>query len=111
MEGGTRPVSQDLSPLMNEWPYEPGKLNVRLIAGDDGEPRIQVRLDLGVIQMFVDGRPDGERPHGYDSLLEYHEARLDETEPQPQAEAADPALPPAPAKPSKRFTLDAEQCQ
>lgn len=73
-------MNVDLTRLLNEWPYEPGKLNVRLITAEDGEPRIQVRLDLGVLQMFVDGRPDGQRPYGYDSLLEYHEARLDEAE-------------------------------
>lgn len=71
-------MEKDLTPLLDDWPYEPGKVNVRLIMGDDGEPRIQLRLDLGIIQMHVAGRPDGLRPHGCDSLLEYHEQRLDE---------------------------------
>ena len=70
-------MNVDLTRLLNEWPYEPGKLNVRLITADDGEQRVQVRLDLGILQMHVDGRPDGQRPSGYDSLLEYHEARLE----------------------------------
>lgn len=67
----------DISKLLNSWPYDPGKLNVRLITAEDGEQRLQVRLDLGVLQMHLEGRPDGQRPHGYDSLLEYHEDRLD----------------------------------
>jgi hypothetical protein len=71
-------MSADLSRLLEEWPYEPGKLNVRLINGDDGEPRIQIRLDLGVLQMHTEGRPDGQKPYGFDSLLEYHETRLDQ---------------------------------
>jgi hypothetical protein len=71
-------MNADLSRLLQEWPYEPGTLNVRLITGEDGEPRLQVRIALGVLQMFVDGRPDGERPFGYESLLEYHESRLDQ---------------------------------
>ena len=71
-------LSADLSKILSEWPYEPGKINVRVIEGDDGEPRVQLRLDLGIMQMHITGRPDGQRPHGYDSLLEYHEARLDE---------------------------------
>ncbi len=75
-------MSEDLSRFLNEWPFEPGKLNVRLVTAEDGEPRIQVRLDLGVLQMFVDGRPDGQRPEGFDSLLEYQEARLDEAGPE-----------------------------
>lgn len=71
-------MSSDLSRILNDWPYEPGKLQVRLIEGDDGEPTIQLRLDLGILQMRVDGRPDGQRPRGFDSVLEYQEARLDE---------------------------------
>jgi hypothetical protein len=70
-------MSADLSRLLSEWPYESGKLNVRLIDGEDGEPRIQVRLDLGILQMHTEGRPDGQKPYGFDSLLEYHESRLD----------------------------------
>ncbi len=75
---GAPRMSLDLSSLLRDWPYEPGKINVRLISGDDGDDRIQMRLDLGVLQMCVDGRPDGQRPRGFESLLEYHEARLDE---------------------------------
>lgn len=71
-------MSLDLSSLLRDWPYEPGKINVRLISGDDGEDRVQMRLDLGILQMRVDGRPDGQRPRGFESLLEYQEARLDE---------------------------------
>ncbi|MEZ6241756.1 MAG: UvrB/UvrC motif-containing protein [Phycisphaerales bacterium] len=71
-------MERDLSELLDEWPYEPGKINVRLIQGADGEPRIQVRVDLGLLQMHAEGRPDGQTPHGYGSFLEYQEARLDQ---------------------------------
>ncbi len=71
-------MERDLSELLDEWPYESGKINVRLIQGADGEPRIQVRVDLGLLQMFAEGRPDGMTPHGYGSYLEYQEARLDQ---------------------------------
>ncbi len=71
-------MDRDLTELLEEWPFQPGQINVRLIQGNDSEPRIQVRLDLGILQMFVDGRPDGQRPQGFDSLLEFHESRLDE---------------------------------
>ncbi len=71
-------MSADLTKLLEEWPYEPGQINVRLIEGDDGEPRIQLRIDLGIMQMRTEGRPDGLRPMGRESLLEYHEIRLDE---------------------------------
>ena len=36
-----------------------------------------MRLDLGLLQMEFDGRPDGFRPEGYESLLEYHQDQLD----------------------------------
>lgn len=71
-------MSLDISKLLAQWPYEPGKINVRLIEGDDGEPRIQIRVDLGILQMFSEGRPDGLTPNDHRSLLEYHESRLDE---------------------------------
>ncbi|MCE2967821.1 MAG: UvrB/UvrC motif-containing protein [Phycisphaerales bacterium] len=71
-------MSEDIGNLLRAWPYEPGKLNVRLIPGQDGEPKIQLRLDLGILQMHTEGRPDGQKPFGHESLLEYHEARLDE---------------------------------
>lgn len=72
------PVSADFSKILDDWPYEPGKINVRQIEGEDGEPRIQLRLDLGILQMRTSGRPDGLRPFGFESLLEYHEHQLDE---------------------------------
>lgn len=68
----------DLTSILSAWQYEPGKINVRLIEGDDGEPHIQLRIDLGIMQMKTTGRPDGQRPNGFESLLEYHENRLDQ---------------------------------
>ncbi len=69
-------MERDISNLLDEWPFVPGQISVRLIEGKDHEPRIQVRLDLGFLQMRLDGRPDGQRPHECDSYLEYHEAQL-----------------------------------
>lgn len=71
-------MSSDLSDILSEWPYEPGQINVRVIEGDDGEPKIQMRLDLGMLQMEVTGRPDGQRPQNCESLLEYFESILDD---------------------------------
>jgi len=71
-------MSNDISSLLRDWPFEPGKINVRFIEGDDGEPRIQMRLDLGILQFHTEGRPDGQRPRGFESLLEFHETKLDE---------------------------------
>ncbi len=67
----------DISKILAEWSFEPGQVNARLIQGEDAEPKVQVRLDLGLIQMNWAGRPDGQRPHGFDSLLDFQEAQHD----------------------------------
>ncbi len=67
-------MSQDIRPILAGWDFDPDLVQVRVIAGDDGSELIQMRIDLGLLQMEVDGRPDGERPEGFESLLEYYEA-------------------------------------
>jgi hypothetical protein len=67
---------KDLAPILKGWDYESGTINVRKITGLDGLPKIQMRLDLGVLQMELTGRPDGQRPHGHESLLDYFEKQL-----------------------------------
>ena len=69
---------KDLAPILGNWAYEAGTINVRRITGIDGMPKVQMRLELGVLQMEITGRPDGRRPHGFESLLEYHNHRLTE---------------------------------
>src|SRR5215208_5011058 len=71
-----RSQSRDIVPMLKGWDYEPGTINVRKINGLDGRPKLQMRLDLGLLQMDLSGRPDGAKPHGYDSLLEYFESQL-----------------------------------
>src|SRR5215204_363588 len=71
-------LSKDILPLLKGWDYEPGTINVRKINGLDGKPKLQMRLDLGLLQMEITGRPDGAKPHGYDSLLDYYEEQLKE---------------------------------
>ncbi|MFW6146673.1 MAG: UvrB/UvrC motif-containing protein [Planctomycetota bacterium] len=69
-------MSLDIGSIVEGWPYEPGKLSVRRVLGEDGREKIQLRLDLGILQMETSGRPDGRRPHGYESYLAYYKARL-----------------------------------
>jgi hypothetical protein len=40
-----------------------------------------MRVELGVLQMEAEGRPDGDKPIGCESLLEYHRQRLAQHEP------------------------------
>ncbi len=69
-------MNQDIGPMLDGWPYNSNEVTVRKIIGVDGREKIQMRLDLGVLQMETQGRPDSERPHGFESLLEYHLDRL-----------------------------------
>ena len=68
--------SKDITSVLRGWDYEPGTINVRKINGTDGIPKLQMRLDLGLLQMEMSGRPDGVRPHGHESLLDYFENLL-----------------------------------
>lgn len=68
-------MSLDLNTVLRDWSHENGKIKVRKIVGLDGREKLQLRVDLGVLQMEVMGRPDGVRPHGCESLLEYHQQR------------------------------------
>lgn len=67
----------DLSELLNDWPYEQGRVNARRITGAGDRAKLQVRIDLGVLQMEMEGRPDGQKPNGFESLLEYQQDRRD----------------------------------
>src|ERR1051325_10647856 len=72
-------MSLDLNTVLRDWPHENGKIKVRKIVGLDGRERLQLRIDLGVLQMELMGRPDGVRPHGCESLLEYHQLKAEQT--------------------------------
>jgi hypothetical protein len=67
-------MSQDIRSILAGWDFDPDRVQVRVVAGDDGSEKIQMRIDLGLMQMEVSGRPDGERPQGCESLLEFYEA-------------------------------------
>ena len=68
-------MSLDLNTILRDWPHEPGSIKVRKVVGLDGREKLQLRIDLGVLQMEMIGRPDGQRPHGSESLLAYHQLR------------------------------------
>ena len=49
----------DLTDLLRDFPYEPGRVRARLVRAKDGREVLQVRVELGVLQMECEGRPDG----------------------------------------------------
>jgi len=68
-------MSQDITSILAGWDFDPEGITVRLVAGDDGNEKIQMRLELGVLQMELGGRPDGQEIEGCESWLEYYEQR------------------------------------
>jgi len=66
----------DISHLLEQWAYQPGQVVVRRFKSKDGKDKIQLRVDLGLLQMNAEGRPDGKRPFGYTSLFEFYQAKL-----------------------------------
>jgi hypothetical protein len=87
-------VSQDIDAAMRGWEYKSGVVQARLAKAADGRQVIQMRVDLGVLQMEVAGRPDGTRPHNFASYFDYLRR---------QARVAERA--------GRTFTMDEDQCQ
>src|ERR1017187_9568963 len=75
--GGDMSDSADLRKILKSWPYDPEQ-DARIIRGDDSRDLLQVHTPLGIEQYEMDGRPDGARPHGMESALEYQQQRLNQ---------------------------------
>lgn len=65
-------MDTDIGNILKSWEYRPNTFMVRKVEGDDGKDKIQIRIDLGLLQMEAEGRPDGTSPHDAKSLLEYY---------------------------------------
>lgn len=68
---------EDLSAILGRWRVGRRHATVRMIRTASGARAVQVRLPLGILQMALEGRPDGKRPHGADTLLDWHLGRLE----------------------------------
>jgi hypothetical protein len=67
----------DITPLLKDWDFDPAKVTARLVeVASRDEQEVQLRLDLGILQMRLNGRPDGETPHGYESALKYYRQKI-----------------------------------
>jgi len=82
---------------LDRWEYRPGQVMVRKFVGKDGQEKIQLRVDLGILQMNAQGRPDGKRPMGHPSLFEFFLAKFAQ---QTESKKVD----------EKEFSLNAEDC-
>lgn len=63
--------AQHIDHILRDWPYDPETVSVRIVTGADQRDVIQMRVDMGVLQLETTGRPDGARPHGNDTYFDY----------------------------------------
>ncbi len=64
-------MGHDLDRALRGWDFKPGVVQARLVDAGDGRQVLQMRVDLGVLQMELTGRPDGTRPHGFATYFQY----------------------------------------
>lgn len=57
--------------ILKDWEFVPGEVSARLTRGADAREVLQMRIDLGLLQLEVAGRPDGERPGGAETYFDY----------------------------------------
>jgi len=87
-------VNQDIDFILQDWEYKPGMVQARLVQTRTNRQVIQMRVDLGVLQIETASRPDGARPHGFPTYFNYlqEQARIVQ-------------------KTGQAFVLSEEQCQ
>ncbi len=61
---------QNIEHILRQWPFDPFSVNVRLLELSSREI-IQMRIDMGILQLEIEGRPDGKRPHGASSYYDF----------------------------------------
>ncbi|MCH7728698.1 MAG: UvrB/UvrC motif-containing protein [Planctomycetes bacterium] len=76
--------------ILHNWEFDPHGVNARMLQGNDGRDVIQMRVDMGVLQLETGGRPDGTRPKGAETYYDYLLSRSMRSGPE--------------------FVLDEEQC-
>ena len=62
--------SDGIDHILNEWEFDPLGANVREIMVDD-RTVLQMRVDMGLLQLETSGRPDGSSPEGKETFLEF----------------------------------------
>lgn len=87
-------MNQDIDFVLEGWEHKPGVVQARLVQARNGRQVIQMRVDLGILQMETTGKPDGTRPHGHNTYFAYL---------QDQARMAQ--------KTGRSLVLSEEQCQ
>ena len=61
----------DIDRILKDWAYEPGEISARIVRGSDGREVLQMRVEMGLLQLEAAGRPDGQRPFGAQTYFQY----------------------------------------
>ena len=70
---------QDIDEILKQWPFDPQSVNVRLL--ESAQRRVlQMRVDMGILQLETDGRPDGNRFHGATTYYQLLRVQSTQTE-------------------------------
>lgn len=66
-------MRRDVDEALQGWPYDPAQSETiaREVRARDGRLVVQIRVELGLLQLEENGRPDGTRPHGFATYLDY----------------------------------------
>jgi hypothetical protein len=64
-------MNQDIDSALGTWEFKPNEVQARIIEATDGRSVLQLRVDLGILQMEMMDRPDGTRPHGCATYFDY----------------------------------------
>jgi len=70
-------MNDDISKVLENWDYRLGRVDARRVKGEGGVEKLQLRIDLGLLQMNAQFRPDGKRPFGHPTLLDHFLIRLE----------------------------------
>ena len=53
---------QDIDQILRDWPYEPGEVSARLVRAGDGCEVLQMRVEMGILQLKSTPAPMAKRP-------------------------------------------------
>lgn len=62
---------EHIDDILRRWPYDSDALGVRMVKGADGRSVLQMRVDMGILQLETEGRPDGTQPFGERSYFDH----------------------------------------
>lgn len=62
---------QDIDAILRDWEFQPGEVSVRVVPAAGKREVLQMRIDMGVLQLEMERRPDGARPQGFETYYDY----------------------------------------